>query len=349
LFQLSFLGASPANAYSASGSFVDFVRRRHGPEALREWYGGGDLALISGTSFGRLEKEWHAFLDAMTIPQRVLEIARPRFSRPSVFERRCPHAVDRLISESVDLCPFQEEKALRLAAQAVTLDPGKKDIELRNQRCAWYAGDAEASRLKLLEGAGQEKVFEPGARRSAWEFAGDIAWATGKPKEAKEAYLDAQKLTFGIDQSRNLEVKLWALTQQDETRERLRVLLAPRPRERKSLEVLLTEWRLGEGEKELALYLLVRVLENSGGTEEADERVALLNPDTLPLPSLRLEARKMKFLSACRQALRTKRSEALGRALKGYLDAKPHSAGVLEAKRVAERCETALNRDRERP
>lgn len=343
LFQLSFLGAAPANAYSASGSFVDFVRRRHGPEALREWYGGGDLAAISGSSFEQLEKDWHSFLDAVPVPKRVLEIARPRFSRPAVFQRRCPHAVDRLLSESVEICPYQEKKALRLAAEAVSLDPTKKDIELWTHRCAWYAGDAVRSMRTLLQGAARETEYEPSARRAALEFAGDVAWASGRSKEARNAFLEAQKLTFGLGQARNLEVKLWALDQDEGVEKPLRALLVPRPSEKKSPPSFLTEWLMKGPEKELARYLLVRNLDSTGAFDEADDLAFALNPDDLPLESLKLEARKMKLLSACRRGFRTKGSEGLRRALTEYLEAKPHPAGVVEASRIAARCEAALN------
>lgn len=349
LFQLSFLGTAPANAYSASGSFVDFVRRSHGPEALRSWYSGGDLAEITGSSIHELETQWHAFLDAVVVPNAVLEIARPRFSRPAVFQRRCPHAVDRLLAESIDLCPYQESKALRLAAEAIRLDPTKKDVELRNHRCAWYAGDAERSRLALLEGAAREHEFEPGARRGALEFAGDIAWASDRPKEAREAYLNARKLTFGIDPSRNLEVKLWALTQEKAVSEPLRALLAPRPREKKNPHSYLTEWQLEGPQKELATYLRARVLESSGAWDEADDLIVTLKPAGLPLESLKLEARKMKLIAACRRGFRRKSPDELGRAVKEYLESKPHSAGIVEAHRLAARCEAALNLSKARP
>lgn len=349
LFQLSFLGAAPANAYSASGSFVDFLRRSHGPEVLRDWYSGGDLEAISGTSFDELEKNWHAFLDRVVVPKRVLEIARPRFSRPAVFERRCPHVVDRLVSESIDACPYQENKAVRLAAEAISLDPTKKDIELRNHRCAWYAGDAERSRLALLRGAARQHEFEPGARRAALEFAGDIAWATGRSKEAHDAYLGAKQLTFGLDQARNLEVKLWGLQQEKRVQAPLRMLLAPRPDEKRSPHAYLTEWRLKGPEQELAVYLLARVLENSGAWDDADDLIMALNWEGLPLESLKLEARKMKLIAACRRGFRLREPEQLRRALKEYLDAKPHSAGVFEANRLAERCEAPLNLSKARP
>lgn len=342
LFQLSFLGTSPANAYAASGSFVDFIRTEHGPEVLREWYSGGDLVKITSVSWEKLEKDWHRFLDDVAVPERVLQIARPRFSRPAIFERRCPHAVDRLLSESIELCPYQEVKATRLAAQAVELDPTKKDIELRSQRCAWYAGDAERSRLGLLEGASRDKEYEPGARRAALEFAGDIAWSMGKAKEAEQAYEGAQALTFGLDQARNLAVKRWALKQEKAVQEPLRALLAPTPREKANPQGFLTEWQLKGPQKELAQYLLVRVLVGSGAWTEADERARTLNPDELPLESLELEAKKMKLLAACRRGFLQKDSGSLALALKEYLAGKPHAAAVLEATRVAERCETAL-------
>ncbi len=341
LFQLSFLGSSPARAYSASGSFVDFIRDRHGADALKRWYGGAELSSLTGATWGELERDFHRFLDGVDVPERVLEIARPRFSRPGVFERSCPHAVDRLIGEAVALCPYQEEKAQRLAREAIRLDGTKKDLDLSMARCAFYQGDPERSLRQLRAGAESATLYDPEARRAAWEFAGNISWAMGRLDEARKELEAARELTFHIDAARNLEVKLWALGQEAAVQRPLRYLLAPRPRERQIPQVYLSEWLSTGPHQELARYLLARTLFMTHA-EQADAIVEKLVIERLPLESLELEAARMQLLSSCRSALRGEKRHGLEKALTFLLSQKPHEARAIEATRIVERCRIAL-------
>lgn len=340
LFQLSFLGSSAARSYAASGSFVDYVRGKYGASVLRSWYRSGDLPGLTGRSFSELEEDWHQFLEATVVPEQVLEIARPRFSRPGIFERRCPHAVDRAVGDAHTYCPLQEEKAQSFAEHAISLDPTKVDLELSMARCAWFSGDPARAQKQLAFGAGQDKRYEPGARRGAWEFAGDIAWQEGKPDEAKKLYESARALTFDKDGLRQLDVKQWALAQAEDVQHPLRILLAPRYQEEVMTTVALAEWAEKGPHTDLAVYLLARLAERDGAFQHSGQLLSELEVDSLPLDSLKREAARMKFLHACEERMRGGVAKDFKLASLAYRSETLSPAETLEAQRLTERCET---------
>lgn len=346
LFQLSFLEASAARSYTASGSFVDFIRATYGPESLRKWYSGSDLESLTGKSWQDLETDFHDFLDRVKVPQEVLEIARPRFSRPGIFERKCPHAVDRIVGEAMALCPVQEQKARRRAAEAIALDPQRIDLELSMARCAWYSGDSARSAKELRKKASDEKAYEPGARRAAWDFSGNIAWQQGERALAKEDFEKSMKLTFGRDLRRQLEVKIWALDQEEVVSEALRQLLAPGPTEGGMALATLGSWAGTGPKKDFARYLLSRASMRDGDMARASRWLSAVEVEALPLQSLRHEATRMRVILACQQRMQGGASGALKEALSAYEKLELSGAERLEAKRLSERCETVGLRKR---
>jgi hypothetical protein len=339
LFQLSFLQASAARSYSASGSFVDYVHEKYGPVVLRQWYGGGDLPNLARRSFAEMETDWHAFLDGIEVPADVMEIARPRFSRPGVFERRCPHAVDRALSAAGSYCPVQEEKARGYAETAIKLDPTKLDVELSMARCAWYASDPARAQKQLTSLAADEKRFEPGARRAALEFSADIAWQQGKTEEAKLGYEKAAALTFRQDDARQLDVKLWALSQPATVQTPLRVLLAPKYQEEVLPQVAVANWAVHGPHQDVARYLLARLATRDSAHRQEGEFLDELDVEKLPLASLQREAHRMKLLHACQTRMRGGKAESFKEELASYKKLDLSLAEKREAERVVERCE----------
>lgn len=339
LFQLSFLSGSAAKAYGAAGSFVDFVRQKSGPAALRAWYGGASLSEATGTDLSGLEDEWHHYLDTIEVSPAVLSISEPRFRRPGVFERRCPHAVDRLLGEAGRLCGVQQNRVQEAVTEAVRLDPLRKDAEVQVPRCAWYAGaEGEALSKTVAAQAEAEEVYSPGARQNALDLLGDMHWANNRPKDAKEAYEAALSLTHSRDSRREMEVKIWALSATPEIAEPVRLLLASDKQGEWDPALGVARWAALGKEREMASYLLFRRAFFSHRLAEARMYENLVDEAKLPLLSVRMESARTSLLLACRLVTRGGDAKALENRAAAYRKYPLDSAQKYEVDRLMDRC-----------
>ena len=82
-------------AYTANGAFVRWLLEEYGAGPLREAYRTGRFEPAYGRSLDRLTAEWAAWLARQPVDAEAVAVARWLFSRPSLFEVRCPHHVPR--------------------------------------------------------------------------------------------------------------------------------------------------------------------------------------------------------------------------------------------------------------
>ena len=80
-------------AYTANGAFVGWLLDRYGPGPLRQAYRTGRFQDAYGRSLDALTSEWAADLARQPVDPEAVAVARWRFTRPSLFEVRCPHWV----------------------------------------------------------------------------------------------------------------------------------------------------------------------------------------------------------------------------------------------------------------
>ncbi len=102
-------------AYTANGSFVAWLLDTRGVPAVRRAYRTGRFASAFGAGLDELVDAWAADLNRRPADPEAVAVARWLFTRPSLFETRCPHHVP---------------EAVRLA---------------RDGDAAWEAGDAAAA------------------------------------------------------------------------------------------------------------------------------------------------------------------------------------------------------------
>lgn len=103
-------------AYTANGAFAGWLLDRFGAAPVREAYRTGRFEPAFGQTLAALAAEWGAEIERRPVDPEAVAVARWRFSRPSLFERRCPHHVP---------------ADVRLAREGAE---------------AWEAGDAEGAR-----------------------------------------------------------------------------------------------------------------------------------------------------------------------------------------------------------
>ena len=338
LFQLGFFGESASRSYTAAGAFVQFIRDEFGPEVLKQWYQGRDLEELTDRRFSQLEAAWHKKLDATAVPAAVLATAQPRFSRPGLFARTCPHATDRKLSEFQTQCARSETRARRLLNEILKWDPNQQGLLLEAPRCVGMLGEPERAVRETQQLLAQVQVFEEQERRRAYEFLGDMAWRLGQDQPAQSHYQKARGITYEPDQLRQLDVKQWALGQSEEVQAPLRALFLPPPDISFSPGAQLFRWVNNGPEAALGRYLLARLAWSGQRYEEARFWLSGVLVDELPLPSVRFELARMRVVAASEAALMQGRTEELHRVWAEYLKLGPTWAERTHLERLVERC-----------
>lgn len=83
-----------AVSYATMGSFVEYLLNRFGPKKLREVYAWGNFRSVYGQGLPSLAQDWARHLQRRTSVHRdAHDVVTRRFTRPSLFETRCPHYV----------------------------------------------------------------------------------------------------------------------------------------------------------------------------------------------------------------------------------------------------------------
>lgn len=338
LFQLGFFGESAARSYMAAGAFVEFLRERSGPAVLRAWYGGGDLEALTGRALPELDAEFRARLRQVAPAEEVLAEAAQRFSGPAIFERRCPHLVDRLSERAEQTCGLDAARSARWAELALAHDPARVDLLLLAPRCELLTGNllgAERTAEKLLQGP----IEAPWQKRALLERAGDAAALAGDVARARKSFERALALTPSFNARRQLEVRLWALEQPTATRDAVFGLLTGSgPAGGAAAPFALGRWWGAAPEDAMAAYLVGKNLLGQGAPRPAMPLLRRAAESDLLLPSVRRESLRSWLIAAAELEDRPE-AEA---ALRAILHSGPGPAREAEARAVAERISVVL-------
>lgn len=212
LFQLGFFGTNSSSAYTVAGAFMQWVAQEHGVGTVTAWYGGASLEVLTGTTFAQLEHDFGAFLDQIAVSATELEVARARFERPAVLQRRCPHQVDGALTTGLTwLGRGNCDKALEAFDQVLTMDASALRAELGRAECAQRQDDWQAASVmyRNLAASGFATTY---FKAAAWERAGDVAWQQSDTRLATELYDKARTMTVDEDTLRQLDIKQQAVT-----------------------------------------------------------------------------------------------------------------------------------------
>ena len=80
-------------AYTANGAFVRWLLDTHGAGPVKDAYRTGRFEPAFGADLGALAAAWARDLAALEVDTEAVAVAEWLFSRPSLFEVRCPHWV----------------------------------------------------------------------------------------------------------------------------------------------------------------------------------------------------------------------------------------------------------------
>lgn len=296
LFQFGFYGESSARAYGAAGAFVAFLHEQYGASTLRAWYAGAKLESLTKKSLSELEESFHDALKQENVPAVVRNAARERYSTPAVLERVCPHAVDRALAEAQEICSLDPRLAEREVERAAAWDPGAKGEALWLSDCFLRTGDS-AHASAILSPKSEDA---PWVREEKTEKNADLDWLGGERERALAAYLALVERATSSAGLRALDLKIWALTTAQGSREEelIRDALAARA-EPLQVVSLIAERREDGPPRFLEEYLLGRALKALGQGTEAGR--AFQRARTLQAPSFELlqENERSLILSLC--------------------------------------------------
>jgi len=204
---LEFFDFSASAVYTASGSFIAWLRERRGASAIRAIYGGASFEEATSEPLRELEKEWLAFLDTVPLEGADLGAARLRFDRPSVVRSTCVHEVARLDAEADDFADEGDRSgAIAAREEACERSSGATDARYDLFRTVAAFRDEGAIRDMARE---LERSPEMSAARLAQiaEVLADLDAEAGRLGDAARAYAAIVPDAASDDVRRRLQLK----------------------------------------------------------------------------------------------------------------------------------------------
>jgi hypothetical protein len=206
---LGFFTHASGTAYTAAGSFSRWLIERFGAARYRAVYAGGDFAAVYGRPLRELEREWHAFLRTVPVPERLLARARTRFRRAPLTARVCPNETAELFEQaSVRLAAGEVARARDDLARVVRNDPTEVHARAALAEAWTRLGHPERAAALADDAA---RALGPAAAARLQARIADAVWRWRGADAARELYRPLDPELFDEDEARTLEVKRWAL------------------------------------------------------------------------------------------------------------------------------------------
>ncbi len=175
-----------AVSYTLMGSFIRYLLDEYGPAPLKSAYPRANFDSAYGRSLQDLAAEWEDFLESrIRVSLAARQVTRVRFTRPSVFELRCPFQIP------------PERRAYRKAVEALRAGEMGLGRQLVNESLAHHADYIPARNLwaSLLLISGDPLPVIEYVEGSEDAFAGPSLAAR---------HAEAVAMTGGIDQAQQL-------------------------------------------------------------------------------------------------------------------------------------------------
>jgi len=336
VFRLGFLGQNSSTAYTVAGAFLHWFHDHYGAAALRRWYGGEPIDRVAGKSFAELEAAWRADLARVNVAPALLDEARVRFDRPSLFGRHCPRIVDKLNGvANQKLGSGDTAGARREISELLRLDPHHTGAKFELAACEVKDGN-EAAALNAYATLAASPELAKLERAGAREAQADVELRAGRLADARRDYDAVAAIVADEDRLRTLDVKR---SPENEVQRRAIVdLLVGDPILGASFEVAaprIAAWAAAEPENGLPSYLLGKNLFGRGRFAEAGEYLDQALAKKLSLPRVAREAWRTRLTLACAVGDSAAKNRALD-ALRA--DPGPSPARRATIERLALRC-----------
>lgn len=185
-----------AVSYATMGSFVRYLLDEYGPDRLQQVYAWGNFEAVYGHSLQILAEEWATHLRRAPVVSRdAYDAVARRFTRPSLFERDCPHYIP----------PAQRhyQAAQRAARRRDTTEMVRRLKEALDEKPRYAAAHEALARYRLAQGQAravrhQLDTLSSETRTVSLQVArADATVLLGVSETARTLYADARARTPG--------------------------------------------------------------------------------------------------------------------------------------------------------
>ena len=194
-------------AYTLTGSFVRWLMDTYGADNFRRMYGHGEFQAVYGKSLEALELEWRAFLAGYSLDESMLEVARFRFDRPSIFGRRCARSISARFAEANGFLTRRDvARAQQCYRRILSWDPDNAAYRVQIAERYLDAGLVDDA-VELMNGIREDERVGRVIRLRAAELVADAAWLEGDHARAASSYAEQRRLAVLPADMRRLHLK----------------------------------------------------------------------------------------------------------------------------------------------
>ncbi len=280
--------APPAISYTLMGSFSRYLIDTYGIDKFKTVYGTGNFA-VYGKSLDELAAEWRTFLEGVDTPPEAPAIAEARFGDPGIFGATCPRRVAALKQEGFRyFLKDNYHRAGALFQEALSYNGGDP-VLLNGLAYAHYYGGNYEEAARIAESPDSLPEVD---RTILENLMGNALWQSGRTQEAETVFKTIRPRPLPDDLKRELDIKISAIGEGGESKERIREFFSTRDRLRQA--VSLEESTIMSPEYSPAYYLLGRMFYNNGDYGKAIPYLSLA--EYLGLPSEELTEENLRIL-----------------------------------------------------
>lgn len=297
LFGTGFLQQQRRVAYTLAGSALRYVADTYGASAVRRIYAGSDVRAVLGISIAELERDFHAFLRTVPLPESARALAQQRFTGSSVLSSICPHVKAELARElDGHLSAGDGEQAARTCRALLEIDPADTGVRATLAAVLARTGQLDAAHSELGALQGPEPAA-PTVIASARQLLADEALRGGRHAEALAIYRELLAQPNDRDTLRMLQVKSLALTGSARERDLVFALLVGEQAPADGATAVYLTRELREVRKDgLPHYLEARQLLMRERYAEAAALLAQARKLGLPTAEIALEALRVEAI-----------------------------------------------------
>ncbi len=204
---LGFFDLAASAAYTASGSFCDWIRKEFGPSVLTKAYKTGNFESATGKSLTELESKWKVFLNKIPLIEADLVAASARFDRKPMIRTVCVRETAKLAKQAQSLIQLNDfSSANKLLEKAYALSGKSDETKELLFRAAQEEGkwDFIRTEAKAVLSSKESRQFDKSLYS---EIVLDLNISEGIENSYAEKYSDLSKTAETEERKRRLEVK----------------------------------------------------------------------------------------------------------------------------------------------